>query len=646
MIQAITVTNFKNESLRMVLTDPFESGIAVKNVEGIGGGTASINSTDMAVGDGAFFNSARANVRNIVLTLKPMRVPSVEVNRHKLYKLFQIKKKVTLLFETDTRLSTISGYVESNEPVIFSNDEDIQISIICLDPFFYSEYGSTTIFSGVRPLFEFPFSDDSLTPKDPKTPYNSNILQNWDFIHNPDNYSNVNNKNFFKVSDLRVFSGGVPTAFKQDGWWTTNIPSGTGTALLTSDGMLVNKPQNDPGGTYTFFVYDIPAVFLKNKATYTVSFMTKEYGLVKATGVLDTADKAQNLYAITHFAEGGITLYSKMVAVTNTVQAGIQLLSGYHVTLLEAKFEEGSDSTLVGTIPNTSWSAKGVTLRNWYIWLGVTGNCQVALRDDGIHLVDYPQNTEDFQWGQEVYVDRGKKVTMSCLLGDGNIRKQTITIPSAGIYRGPQLEIDEGYAMAIDMDDGDNSIAKLYFFHTKGTVTDNSDILILKGVKLEYGEDCTIAKDSELLLPPNEYIGGTATLEFGEILRDTRAILSYEGDADTGVTITIHCTGPATNITIENINTGEFMYIDTEKLGKITSKVLEDGDDIIINTKRGSRSIQHHRSGVYTNVLGAIGKDSDWFQLTPGDNLFRFHADFGEENLMVSFDYQVAYGGV
>lgn len=69
MLRAVTVTNFKGESLRMELSKPEDSGLIIYNITGIGSPVASINSTSMATVDGARFNSATAQPRNIVFTL-------------------------------------------------------------------------------------------------------------------------------------------------------------------------------------------------------------------------------------------------------------------------------------------------------------------------------------------------------------------------------------------------------------------------------------------------------------------------------------------------------------------------------------------------------------------------------------------------
>lgn len=90
---------------------------------------------------------------------------SIEDSRHISYDFFHLRKRVILYFETDEKTVKIVGYVENNDPGIFSQQEATQISIICPDPWFYELSPATTVFSGIEPLFEFPFSNESLTQK-------------------------------------------------------------------------------------------------------------------------------------------------------------------------------------------------------------------------------------------------------------------------------------------------------------------------------------------------------------------------------------------------------------------------------------------------------------------------------------------------
>lgn len=301
MIKSLTVTNQKGKKLKLELRKPETSGLIVQSITGLGPPKATINTTELATNDGALFNSSRTQTRNIVISLMMMFEPTIEDARQKTYEYFPIKQKVSLLIETDNRLVEAKGFVESNEPDIFSKAETTQISIICPDPYFYDIQKSEVVFAGVRPRFEYPFSNES-------------VVEN---------------------------------------------------------------------------------------------------------------------------------------------------------------------------------------------------------------------------------------------------------------------------------------------------------LLIM-----------------------------------GEITQDTRANLIYKGDVDTGVIIRIRARGDAKNISLYNVVTRESMFINTDKIEELTGLPFAQGDEIIINTTRGSRNVQLLRKGVYTNVFSIRDKDSDWFQLSVGDNIFNFIAEEGTENLTVVFSYQNAYGGI
>ena len=165
MIRSVTVTNYLGDSQVLELANPDPSGFVITSIEGLGPVKSNINTTDLASNDGALYNSARLETRNIVFDITFLEHSTIEETRQLTYKYFPIKKPVTLVFKVDNREAMTLGYVESNEPTIFSEREGCQISIICPDPYFYStgEGGTTvTVFSGVQPNFEFPFSNESL----------------------------------------------------------------------------------------------------------------------------------------------------------------------------------------------------------------------------------------------------------------------------------------------------------------------------------------------------------------------------------------------------------------------------------------------------------------------------------------------------
>lgn len=192
MINTITITNHLNESITINMRNPEESsGFFVRYVDGLGPPKANVEMTEMALMDGAYYNSARATSRNIVMALgfyeyydrasvDPPEPPgfsgvtgltetttfhSIEEIRQKTYKYFPLKKRIKVSIETDNRTCEVYGYVESNDPDIFSKGEGTIISIRCPNSYFVSPEIDITEFATIDPNFEFPFSNESTTLK-------------------------------------------------------------------------------------------------------------------------------------------------------------------------------------------------------------------------------------------------------------------------------------------------------------------------------------------------------------------------------------------------------------------------------------------------------------------------------------------------
>lgn len=166
MIKKVIITNYLGESIELELRRPELTGLYIESITGLGPGKANINTTDIATDDGAIFNSARSEERNIVMKIGFMIsegvTESIEQARHLTYKYFPKKKPIVFYILTDERELKCLGYVEENEPDIFSDKETTQISIICPDPMFYSAETNTTTFNGVDFNFEFPFENNTV----------------------------------------------------------------------------------------------------------------------------------------------------------------------------------------------------------------------------------------------------------------------------------------------------------------------------------------------------------------------------------------------------------------------------------------------------------------------------------------------------
>lgn len=165
MIQSITVTNYLGESLTIPLQNSESTGFIIGEVTGLGPPEADVHTSEVATNDGSKFNSARVKERNIVLPLYFTPIPTIEDARQKSYKYFPLKRHVTLRVLTENRECEIDGYVERNDPDIFTDRSGTQISIICPVPYFRAIDETVTTFSNINGCFEFPFSNESLDEK-------------------------------------------------------------------------------------------------------------------------------------------------------------------------------------------------------------------------------------------------------------------------------------------------------------------------------------------------------------------------------------------------------------------------------------------------------------------------------------------------
>lgn len=132
---------------------------------------------------------------------------------------------------------------------------------------------------------------------------------------------------------------------------------------------------------------------------------------------------------------------------------------------------------------------------------------------------------------------------------------------------------------------------------------------------------------------------------FGIIHAQTENLINYSGDIETGLFVYIHAIGEIQTIKIYNSNTREMMGIDHQLLVETIGTGIIAGDDIIINTTIGSKTIILVREGIAYNILNSkIG--IDWLTLVKGNNLFAFTAVSGIANLQLRMENLIVYEGV
>lgn len=152
MYQA-SIENSRGQSLQLTGD---EANYQILDIEGLNPPEAQVNLTDIAGMDGAKFNSAKLQTRNVVITLRLNG--DAEANRIKLYQYFPTKEQVTFYYSNSHRDVFIKGYVNSCEVNPFSQDEQMQVSIICPNPYFKAIDEIIEDISNVTSLFTFPFT--------------------------------------------------------------------------------------------------------------------------------------------------------------------------------------------------------------------------------------------------------------------------------------------------------------------------------------------------------------------------------------------------------------------------------------------------------------------------------------------------------
>lgn len=139
-----------------------ESQFQVFKIDGLNPPNANINFTDIAGMDGARFNSSKLETRNLVIYIK--LCGDVEANRILLYQYFSTKESCKFYYKNGQRDVFIEGYVQTVEVTPFTNNQIMQVSLICPQPYFKSIDEVVADISKLVFDFQFPFSINNNVP--------------------------------------------------------------------------------------------------------------------------------------------------------------------------------------------------------------------------------------------------------------------------------------------------------------------------------------------------------------------------------------------------------------------------------------------------------------------------------------------------
>ncbi len=300
MIYSFTITNYLGDTIKLTLREPVLSGFLIKSVTGLGPVKANINTTEVATNDGSKFNSARLTQRNIVFQMvfvDTLKGESVEDIRQKSYKYFPTKKNVDIIIETDNRYVKTTGYVESNEPNIFSSQEGAQISIICPDPYFYTAGDNgdiVTEFYSIAPMFEFPFSNESLT--DPMIVFSeiqSRAAGVITYYGDTEIGMVIRIHALGEATNVAIYNTDTREVMRID---TDKIKKITGKGLVVSDDIIINTAKGNKSITLLRegVSYNILNCLGKNPDWFTLTKGDNVFAFTAETGITNLQFRVEN----------------------------------------------------------------------------------------------------------------------------------------------------------------------------------------------------------------------------------------------------------------------------------------------------------------------------------------------------------------
>lgn len=138
----------------------------------------------------------------------------------------------------------------------------------------------------------------------------------------------------------------------------------------------------------------------------------------------------------------------------------------------------------------------------------------------------------------------------------------------------------------------------------------------------------------------------TKLIVLGQIDLATTKSIAYSGDTEVGVTVHIHFSGAVTGLKLHNTTLSQVMEIDETVIDFLTGDPFTLGDDLVITTSKGEKSIRLYRGGLVYNVMNALGLSPQWLTLTKGANEFAVVATTGAENLQVRIENRSLYEGI
>lgn len=148
----LILENAAGDQLTFGMGSPF----TVADIDGLNPPAATINTSELALMDGAMFNSAKVNMRtlNIAFAIEY----AAAKNRIEVFKVLKPKQPVKMIYNGQYRQVYIEGYVSSMPITYFDMKQIVTCTIVCPQPYFKAAQEIVDELSNIIGAFHFPFS--------------------------------------------------------------------------------------------------------------------------------------------------------------------------------------------------------------------------------------------------------------------------------------------------------------------------------------------------------------------------------------------------------------------------------------------------------------------------------------------------------
>jgi len=150
----VILENAAGQQLTFSQNSPF----TITDIQGLNPPKADINTSEMALIDGAKYNSAKLNMRtiNIAFAIEYQAAK----NRVELYKVLRSKQPIKFYYNGQYRSVLIDGYIQSIDIDYFEMKQIVTCSILCPEPYFKEAQQVVNELLNIIGAFHFPFASE------------------------------------------------------------------------------------------------------------------------------------------------------------------------------------------------------------------------------------------------------------------------------------------------------------------------------------------------------------------------------------------------------------------------------------------------------------------------------------------------------